>query len=388
MRVGFAARASGWGALVVLGAACSSVDSGDRVPRFALVEEVHAGSMDGPLTLTTVTGLRMLGADTVLVTQYGVGYVLVLSSSGDSVGAIGRRGEGPGEFMMPWVPSTYGDTIWVSDGGAVHQFARSGRPITQFQPRLEPFGDFQPRPRPVAVLADGSLLYQGGVGSYAGTGQLDTVPLVRVARTGGVIDTLALMSFGDCCFNVQLEQRGRTGPHPAGREDHLMVDPSGRSITLVATEGASDSSKVVVRTIDLSRDTVVVFDLTAPLVPIGSVQEDWISEFCGRGSDWPEGACERAVDEQMTWPEYRPPVEGAFIDHDGRVWLRGPHPAPDSATWTVLDADGRIVGETALDGSRSLADARGDTVWGSYEGDYDVPYLVRYRIAGLPPDSQ
>ena len=100
--------------------------------------------------------------DTVLVTQFRVQAVLMLSSAGDSLGMIGRAGSGPGEFSAPFAPSILLDTIWIPDlSGAILRFDAAGGFIDQLRIPVAPLGPFQHSPSMVAALANGTLLFHG-----------------------------------------------------------------------------------------------------------------------------------------------------------------------------------------------------------------------------------
>lgn len=103
----------------------------------------------------------------------------------------------------------------------------------------------------------------------------------------------------------------------------MPVAEAQHTLTLrTATEGPSDSLRVVIRKIDLARDTIARIEVLVPAVPIDDLKAEWTAETCGQHDHWPEGACTRAIEEWMSWPVHRPPVENAFIDRDRRS-LRG-----------------------------------------------------------------
>jgi hypothetical protein len=347
-----------------------------------LVLEAQIGTVDGPVALSLPTGALMLGPDTLLLAQWMVGHLLILSADGDSLGVAGRSGSGPGEFSRPIPEAVRGDSLWILDGRTVHLWTRSLEPVSQFTLQIDPLGEFQSAPRPVTMLADGAVLYGSQISTSAGArGQVDTIPVVRVSRDGERIDTLALHSMGGCCFVVRSEDGpGFTGAHPANYSDRMVVDPNGEWIAILAIEVQGGAPRLTVRRIALSGDTLVSFEVPSASIPIGSLREEWTRENCDRLSHWPEGECRRAVEESMEWPDLRPPVEGAFADRNRRIWIRTPHEAPDSSQWILVGNDDQIIGSSVLPSRIHLLTAGGNIVWGWYQGEFDVPYLVRLRI--------
>lgn len=69
----------------------------------------------GVQTLDLVADVEPLGKDRLIVVDRAASTLLVFDRSGERVAALGRSGDGPGEFRSPGVTLLRGDTLWVGD---------------------------------------------------------------------------------------------------------------------------------------------------------------------------------------------------------------------------------------------------------------------------------
>ena len=88
----------------------------------------------------------------------------------------------------------------------------------------------------------------------------------------------------------------------------------------------------------------------------------------------------RAVQEAMPLREYLPPVSLAVVRRDGSIWMRREDVSPDSWRWTVLSADGTARGTFALPRRATVHWTDGERIWVVELDDFDVPWVVRYRL--------
>jgi hypothetical protein len=115
----------------------------------------------------------------------------------------------------------------------------------------------------------------------------------------------------------------------------------------------------------------------------------------------------RMTDPGYNWngppiPSTKPFFGGITIDDDGRIWVRTPQPAhevpipgdelegaPDDAPRTrwaepsvydVFTAEGDYLGVVPIPDRFEPYVMRGDQVWGVLRDEFDVPFVVRYRI--------
>jgi len=86
-------------------------------PALRLVEVVRLGSLDGPHdAFGRVMDVALSGSGRILVADDQNVNVVVFDPNGRYVGTIGRKGQGPGEFIMPWkVVADADDSVFVWD---------------------------------------------------------------------------------------------------------------------------------------------------------------------------------------------------------------------------------------------------------------------------------
>ena len=91
--------------------------SQDRPPNWDLIEDLRIGAVEGPNALSAVHRLTVdARGDRVYVPQEMSGRVRVFDArSGESLYAMGRSGEGPGEFRLIGVIGWTADTLYVTD---------------------------------------------------------------------------------------------------------------------------------------------------------------------------------------------------------------------------------------------------------------------------------
>jgi hypothetical protein len=83
----------------------------------------------------------------------------------------------------------------------------------------------------------------------------------------------------------------------------------------------------------------------------------------------------------MSFPEYQPPVQQSVVGADGGLWLRREDAGGPTWRWLVLDDSGMPRGEVELSRRARVAWSRGDDLWVIEPDEFDIPWLVRYRVA-------
>jgi hypothetical protein len=342
------------------------------------------GSTDGPLTLRQIGSITLSPGtgDTLLLTQFQVPAILMLSSAGDSIGMIGRAGAGPGEFSTPLKPHFLNDTIWIADvSGSISRFAVGAGFVERLRPRIPPLGPNELNPSFVAPLSDGTLLFTASAGSASESRESDpTRALIRVDRQFGVLDTVLLRKLRSGSYFLTFPSGGGiTGRHPVSLSDLMAMDPNGRWIVLVRQElSTPEGYGFSVEWIDAEGDTVGRHLVTSLRLPTSDLRDAWIDRLSASGAH-SRAEVEKAA-EDVPFPEFRPGAEEAFVDLTGRAWIRSPHAASDSARWYVVDQTRGPVAMFALPRRVRLLAAGPDFAWGWTPGPYDEPYVLKYRV--------
>jgi hypothetical protein len=83
--------------------------------------------------------------------------------------------------------------------------------------------------------------------------------------------------------------------------------------------------------------------------------------------------------KRVTVPRYYPPITSIVLDRDGSMWLRE-RPVSNTASYLVLDANGRLLGRATLPANVEIAAVEGRKVWALVTDEFDVQSVVRYRV--------
>lgn len=388
--------------LIALSASCSAPELSHELAseRRYLEPDLVIGSYDEETySLSAVAGLTVDPLGRIYVSEQRPPEVRVYEPGGAFVRALGRRGEGPGEFLTPGGLGWLGDTLWVHDGAnlRVTLFDTSGTFLHSFQPGAQ----FQPRnPDGSRIgtnwpLAGGTTLGMvspppTASGVKPGAGER---PLLRLSREGAVQDTLALLPLTQyLSFMVTLRGGGVSSSSLPSflRDDPLVArSPDSESIVVVFRQfPEADEGRFRVVRFSSSGDTILDREYSVAPRPLTEADKRRIFDWIFSRSDV-RGLFERVTFERaMPLPSHFPPVTGAVPGFDGSIWLRGVElPESDSVSRTVLGSNGDPLFFTVVPKRLRVLGGTATTVWGVLPDSLDVPFVIRYRVTRGPGDG-
>ncbi len=341
---------------------------------------VSIGVEEGPeeLQLSGVSDVVRLSDGRVAVADGGSSQVRLFDGAGRHVGAVGRAGEGPGEFRhLAALRLLPGDSLLAYDGAL--------RRITLVAPDGKVAAIV-----PLAVAGAGPLRF---VDRFA-----DGTLLVSRSRTGGAGGKMPEGAVLDSLVYLRL--------HPvSGRLDSLAVFPAGDSFVQIGRSGGTVTSMNVMR---------FPFSRTAQArVAAGRVHLAWPDRWMVR-SLTPDGALARIASR----PVPAEPFEGAYADAlraqrredtgapakvdplegiplpktlpafgrmlaepDGHLWLeRFARPGDDTPRWDVLDPRGRHLGTVTLPRGLRLTHVAPGWVTGVRPDEMDVERVESHAL--------
>lgn len=180
-----------WLALPQLLALCIAptfLSSQEEPGRWTLTEEVRIGSLDREnYVLTEVSAVTRGHDGEIFIGQPSYRQVLVYDSSGRYMRSLGRRGRGPGEFEDVDRLGWHDGAIYVLDGrlGRLSLLSPDGDHLDSWASlNADLPAPFMPYP-PVAVLADGALLFRPDVSARLQE-NVERVPLGRLDSAGAL----------------------------------------------------------------------------------------------------------------------------------------------------------------------------------------------------------
>jgi hypothetical protein len=233
------------------------------------------------------------------------------------------------------------------------------------------------------------------------------VPRVLFDATGAVVDTIGWdpspnprmvppAGFSSNRFqSITVGSRRLRVPDPPPELPIWVVLNDGRIIveTPLATDAAT--GRVLISRLDLEGDTVYHreycyrpaswtaegLDSLAARASRGPGAMFAVPSGGPSGSQEPDPAAQRALRAAMTFPEYRLPVQYVERDADGRLWVSRNEPEGSPVRrWALLDEDGLPIGELELPDRARILWSSGDFAWLLVPDEFDVPWLIRYRI--------
>lgn len=359
----------------------------ETAPRLTAVEEATFGDAEGPGALSGVFDLAVSASGRVFASEPELGRVVAFEADGSFAGEVGSRGSGPGELRVPSRLGWKGDTLAVLDfGRGVALLGRDGKPLGRirfqraYRDRAFPFQPFVPLP-------DGTVAAAAPVSTgMVADGAVTTEDWIRADRSGRTLDTLLLRDLRGSAFRLQLGERRVAASHPLPFDPLWVASPDGSSFVLVdRIPLPGDPPRFRVTRVGASGDTVAQASLPYAPVPLDAPARDSIARVAAEGWAQRLGTTREAlaseIESQLSWPPHRPPVTAAVAGGDGTVWLRREAPARDSVRWDVLDARLRPLGHLLLPEGLEVKAATSASLHGVVLDRWDVPTIVRYRVA-------
>lgn len=346
---------------------------------WTLEETLLVGSLEDPeRSLTQVVGPALGPDGRVYVGQPIERLVRVFGPDGSPLPVVGGAGDGPGEFGAAIVVLLMqGDSLVVVDfHGELEFFAPSGEPLKSERFRALEAG----RPAPTIVTG---ILPDGSVFATRALAPGDPLVLLHLERGGELIDTLFV-------------GRGRQIAHQPGpasvwleppfSSGSLMVGdaPRGRVIEVgqdIAAETGEATFRVTARY--ASGDTAYSRDYQYDPVQISSAAVDReVGRAASRlGAVEPDSARAIAFVRRVTEiPTHYPAITRVLVSDEGMLWLEVGGPSDLERTWRVHDEEGSPIAEVGVPPGVELRLVGSRDAWAVYQDDWDVRYLVRFRV--------
>lgn len=391
-----------WGILAVGGCAPDAVDvaADPFAAEVRVVEgpELRIGSLDDPaFAFTRISRLATLPDGTILTFHGQEQVIRRWTAQGEPNGTIGGEGEGPGEFRSVREFGVFGDTVWAMDsrGFRATYFAADGEVIeTVTVPASIGERGMAPSelpPRPQRPFRDRTLHAVPPAFSQAvATGELTEVTHYRMARDGSLLDSLWTQETRSTDNLAILREGGGTFTRqPFGDSDISVTHDDGISILDRRTPESAEGAAVRVTRLDVGGDTLFHTALPFRPVPLNAAQvdsaanevADGLASFMVDRLGLSVSDLQSDVYDAMYAPAFWPWAAALFLTRDGSTWVRlADSSRPGQVEWRILDDVGEPDATLFTPEGLRVLHVEGDELLGVETDEFDVEYIVRYRI--------
>lgn len=346
--------------------------------------------IDGHEHVLEPLGFAVAGPhDEIAVAQPMSLAVRVFSASGEELAALGRPGQGPGEFEVLTSGGWKLDSLWAFDGRQNRiTLLRPGEAGLNTYPGSDGARPAQgshglpsaARVLPLAVYGDGAILGRLIAPIVPGDRSSDGEGFIGLVRTGGTLErVVARFERPEGFYYVAGDGSVHGGGYPYQHEPLFGTAPDGSASVLVLTRmvpGSHEGDLVVTR-FDAKGDTIFTREIDFVGQPIPrNVREEALSE---RAAVFPTTEVRNAYRENDRIPAVYPPVTGVVVGSLGSTWLkiRG---SGDGSRFMRLDSRGETTGILRLPSSSRLLAARGDRIWAAHKDAFDVESILGLRV--------
>lgn len=373
------------GAALACFCAASPLPASAQLERWTLERTVTIGDAFDPETGLTRVGRVIVQGDRLLVAQPLEHRLRVFSLTGDFLGFIGRRGEGPGEFWRVSSMGVHEGRVWVDDPELQRQqyFDAEGRFVSSARIKGHPTMPASSLLSVRGILPDGSRLVRYAlVSADEEAGQPGAV--FRFGPDGLLRDTVAMIVGRHKV--VRLRGSGWTvaSTIPVSYRSLLSVAPDGSGFVVVHRTGATSAEPHTFRVIrfDARADTAWARDVSYDPIRVPAAWRSRHVEGDVRDivaeSRFPESRIRPQLERAYGALEFFPPVGGVRAGPDGSTWLRL-RTGVESFEWEVLDESGRAIARVdPPQGGMAWVDA--ESLWLVERDELGISYLVRYVI--------
>lgn len=356
--------------------------------RVAAEPSLQIGVVDGPeeYQFSSIVGVERLADGRIMVADRRAAQLRFYDADGRFLDAYGRSGSGPGEFRwMLWAGAYRGDSLAAWDGTArrltvLDPATRQGRTQTIELPQRQEEGRagalvVQIPGTVSGVFADGTLLVMPTIIVPVDPGKPVSQEIVfeRYSPDGAPLDTVAAI--------VWPELRISAG------NAAVELPPPFRPRFVSAIHGVrfyhgpGEAYEIRVYTADGALERVIRAshrDLTVTEAAREAYREQQRSRA---KDDATRAQIERALAD-VEFPATLPPYARMLVDAEDHLWVQDyllpGHEGP--TTWSVFDAEGRLLGVVELPARFEPRQIGRDFILGVWRDELDVSYVRLYEL--------
>jgi len=368
-----------------------------------LVEELRIGTLEGDQAYTfgQIEAIVVGKGGEIIVAEFEPARLRMYGANGRLIREIGGIGSGPGEYRDISGLKVLQDgsiAIWDGQTGRITKYDSNGQYRTSHAFKT---GFFTADMFQVDRAGNFYVKAAGKNRQRSGTFAMDEpIIWIKLNPAGAVVDTIPVPQ-GE---SPSLEMYGGPGN---SRVDPLLaaLSPFGYFVTGAPLRYAIDVQR--------PGKPLRIERTHTPVRLAGAERAEW-NAMADHLSKQPIGMSMRRNQNGGTdtifgptvkyaAPETKPVFRSLQVDDDGRIWVerhvaarrvppgssaRAPiskDPRPpitwrEPATYDVFEPDGRFLGTVTAPDKTTFHARRGRHIWAVQRGEFDEPYIVRYRI--------
>jgi len=365
-------------------------------PVYAIVDSapsLRIGSLDGPEEeqFGSIRALAPLRDGGIAVLDQQAAQVRLFGPEGAYRGAVGSKGEGPGELTSPASLALLdGDTLAVYDWRArrVTRYTLNGggaqvRTLQGGGRAMPTSGSFFPDGR----MVGSERWFAGTGGGAANEGEdvfaVDSAVIAVYTAEGAFFDTTTVIPNreriqkwmrvgGGINVIVSSAAFSRTGVF-AAHSDGIWAG-FGDRWELRLHDPTDGRLRRILRAPALER-ALTTGEVEAVLAQ-AMVEDSTPAQRERREIWW----------DLSPRPEVRPTFDRLLVDDGDRLWLREwPGPGEGPQRWWVFAGAGDVLGSVDAPAGATVLAVSGGAAWAIVRDDFDVPYVVRHKLRVLAP---
>lgn len=346
--------------------------------------DLRLGTVDGDdpnYIFGDIRGVQGASDGTIYVLDYQAVEVRSYSADGEYLGTIVRHGEGPGEMSEANGIFLSGDTLlWINDHSqwAIIGVDPAGEELRRFTKPIPSYGyiwdgtfDRRGRYWREAEHSDEEEYAEPGPG-------LLSEPYRRYYKSyelaSGVVDSVYL---GEQVYQSYVIEV------PDGGTWYLAIPFEASEITIADPAGGfwhvHTALYRLTRTAE-SGDTLVVIEAALPVLPVTSEDR---SEYVQRAVGMDPGLQRGAEEASALAPDFKPVLEGLFLDDEDRLWVERSTPNDVPPFYDLFSRDGDYLGSVRLafePRPSSKVTVQHGAIYTWVVDELDTPFVVRAPV--------
>jgi hypothetical protein len=349
-------------ATVLLNAAPQGGAARPDTIRMRVAWEVVEGEHPTADSLGELSGIALDRAGNVYVSDFSAIRIWVFDKDGRSQRAIGRKGQGPGEFEAPTGLGIGPDgRLYVRDISRVSRFAldRARGSLTRYDSAFQGPGMSDWRSKRATRFDSTGALYYPAFNTVDRTRR--TGQYLRYTAAGRLVDSMEVAAFPGAPASTAHVRLNATGGRMLRGLNHVPFAPLPTwDVTPRGTLLTGDGRGYVLQETDRTGRVVRTYrrQVAPDRIP-ARLREDSVRALRARLDSVPvpldrvEGM--PADVRALRLPDVFPPYMAAYAGADGRVWVRRWPPGGANLTlFDVFDPDGRLRSVVVLPGQIAL----------------------------------